>query len=226
MSRIGWVLTGLLSVLLIVGWFFLLWQPTSDDIEQVRQDTDATLTQAQQQRQIAARLREVRETAPEIEARLAAGQVLIPEGPALPALFRQLQEAADDSGLRLTAVSPGRPADVADAPTDLSRMQVNVSLEGSFFQLVDFSRRLEDPGLTGRGLLWRTAAVSFEEDIFPALNVSLSAEVFARMDADTIPAPEEAEEGADAEGEEPTDTDDEPVEPATPPDEDDEDEVL
>lgn len=226
MSRIGWILTGLLCVLLVLGWYLLLWSPTAEDIEQTRADTDSVLMQAQQQRHVAARLREVRQSAPEIEAQLAGAQVLIPEGTALPALFRQVQSAADDAAVTLTGLSPSRPVVVEDAPDELSSMQVNMTLEASFFQLVDFARRLEDPDLSGRGLLWRNASVSFNEDAFPQLDISLSAEVFARVDADALPEIEDDEPDDDGNGEDEDGVDDDAPTAPDLPDPGDDDEVL
>ncbi len=191
MSRVGWLLTALLALLLVILWWFLLWSPTSDEIAQVRADTESTQALSVQQRQQETELREIRQNAPEIEVELNAGQVIVPEGPALPALFRQLQQAADDSGVRLVSAAPGRPTEVAEAPGGLTRMQVNFEAEGTYFQLVDMSRRLEDPAITGRGLLWRNVEISVGE--YPTLTASMGAEVFSRVDPQALVPAEEIE---------------------------------
>lgn len=178
MSRLAWVLTALVAVLVIVLWWFVLWSPTSDDIDQVRADTEAARAQTQQERAEEARLRQVRESAPEAEAALAASRVLVPTGTELPALLRHVQQAADASGARLVSIAPARPVEVDEAPGGLAGVQVNFAVEATYFQLIDLARRLEDPEITARGLVWRNAIFSISE--FPVLDASLSAEVFSR----------------------------------------------
>lgn len=190
MSRAAWLLTGLAAILLVVGWFFLVWSPTSDEIDAVRADIETTQQQTVEQQQRAAELREVRDRAPEAAADLATVEVLVPRDPALPALMRQLQTASDDSGVRLLSVSPSRPTAISGAPGGLATIQVSVSVEGTFFQLVDLVRRLEDPAISGRGFRWTTSSISVAE--YPALSMQLSAEVFSRLPVPPSEEPEEA----------------------------------
>ncbi len=197
MSRIAWLLTVLAGILIVVLWFFLVWSPTSDEIDAVRADTDTTLAQAAEQRQRAEQLRRVRDGAPEAAADLAFAEVLMPTDPALPALLRQIQTASDDSGARLVAVTPSRPAAVADAPAGLAVIQVGISLEGSYFQLVDVLRRLEDPAIGGRGVRWQSGAITVSE--YPVLTMQVSGEVFSRLPQPPAEVPEEIEDDADPE---------------------------
>ena len=198
MTRVGWLLTGLLCVLLVVGWYFLIFSPTSEDIEVVRADTERTLTEAEQQRARAAQLREVRQRAPEAEAALNAGQTLIPEEPSIPALFRQLQQAADDAGVRLPTINPSAPSVVTVGGEEVTAIGVSMTLRGSYFQIVDLARRIEDPLLTPRALRWDAASLSPTD--FPELTVSLSGQVYSRglVELPTIePPPEEEPEDVD-----------------------------
>ena len=194
MTRVGWLLTGLLCVLLVVGWYFLLFQPTSEDIEDVRADTEATLVQAANERARAEELRAVRRTAPEAEARLAAGQTVVPQDAAMPALFRQLQQAADDAGVRLTTISPGSPSVQTRDDEEFAVIDVSLAINGTYFQVVDLARRIEDPLLTPRALEWTSASISPSE--YPELTVTLSGQVFARgvEELPTIEVEEEPEE--------------------------------
>lgn len=207
MSRVGWLLTGLLCVLLIVGWYFLLFSPTSDEIEDVRAETERVQTQAQQERQRAQVLREVRQAAPEAEAELAAGRTMIPDDPAIPALFRQLQQAADDAGVRLNSLSPSTPSSFEAGEESIAAVSVSMSVEGSYFQLVDLARRVEDPQLTPRALRWQSASISPSD--YPSLSATLSGTVFARAGTEIPeiieeePEPDEdTPEGDDPDGDE------------------------
>ena len=202
MSRIGWVLIALLSVLLIVGWFFLIYQPTSEDIEDVRAETDRVQTETTQQLARAAQLREIRQAAPESEAALSAGQLLIPEAASIPALFRQMQQVADESGVRLTSISPSAPSVQEIGNTEVAVISLSMALEGSYFQIVDLARRIEDPQIVSRALLWTSASLSPSE--FPTLSVTLSGDVYARgtealptLEEEEPPVEEEAEDGED-----------------------------
>ena len=210
MTRVGWLLTALLCVLLGVGWYFLLFQPTSEEIEVVRTDTEATLDQAAQQRARANELRAVRQSAPEAEAALAAGQTLVPEGAAIPALFRQLQQAADDAGVRLNTLSPSAPSVETRNEQELAVIAVSMSVTGSYFQVVDLARRIEDPLLTPRALQWTSASLSPAE--YPELSVTLSGQVFSRS-VEELPTLETDEE-------DPADVDDGEGDPADPDDDD------
>lgn len=213
MTRIGWVLIALLTVLLVAGWYFLVYEPTSQDIEDVQARTEQVRTETMQEQRRAAELREVRASAPEGEAALAAGELLIPEFASIPALLRQLQQSADAAGVRLSTVAPGSPSVTELGEVSVAVMDVTMSVTGTYFQIVDLARRIEDPGLTPRALRWTSASMSPSE--YPELSVTLGGQVYAR-DTESLPALEEDEipaeetdgaddaedDAADAEGDE------------------------
>jgi Tfp pilus assembly protein PilO len=205
MSRIAWLLTVLVGMLLLVLWWFLLWAPTAAEIDSVREETLAVESQTVTLRNRAAELRRVRERAPEAAAELAAADVLVPRDAALPSLLRQLQQAADDAGVRLTAVSPSRPAARDTSVGTVSAIQLGLTLEGTYFQVVDFTRRLEDPMLSGRGVVWTSLSLSRGE--LPSLNAQIGATVFTRGEVAAVEAPELADDG-DGETDEDTADDD------------------
>lgn len=196
MTRIGWVLVALLSLLLIVGWYLLIYVPTSEDIEATRDQRDAVLADAQTQRNLAQSLRQVRQEAPEAEAQLAFGRSIIPDEPAIPSLFRQMQQAADDAGARLVSIAPSAPAAVDLDGDTFTAVAVTMSVEATYFQIVDLARRIEDPTLTPRALNWQTASISPGE--LPTLNATLSGTVYSRTGLvppdtdDSEPAPDDA----------------------------------
>lgn len=206
MSRIGWVLIALVCVLLGVGWYFLLFAPTSEEIEDVRAQTAQVEQEAEQQRARAAALREVRAEAPEAEAQLAFGRTILPENADIPALFRQLQQATDDAGARLTTIAPAAPTEQTDEDLQYASIPVSVTVEGSYFQLVDFVRRIEDPTLTPRAVFWQGATVSIVE--YPELSATFTGLVFSRNVDDLPEIPEEPEEEPDEDPEDDEDADD------------------
>lgn len=178
MSRIAWVLVALIALLLGALWYFVIYSPTSEEIEAVREDTMRIESEAASQREYAEELRQVRLQAPEAESELAFGRTLIPDDPAIPSLFRQIQQAADDSGARLVTLTPGSPGTTTAEGEEIAAIPVSMTLQASYFQIVDFARRIEDPLLTPRALRWGSATLSPSE--FPELNVSLSGQVYSR----------------------------------------------
>lgn len=178
MSRLAWLLAGLVTVLVILLWWFLFWTPTQDQIRDVREQIETTEVAAASERARAAELRRVRDGAPEAAAELAAVDVLIPRDAALPALLRQLQQTADEAGVLLDQVSPSRPNPTEASTGTIGEISLSLSVRGNYFQLVDFARRLEDPLLSGRGLVWNSVGVSRGEH--PELNISMAATVFTQ----------------------------------------------
>lgn len=209
MSRIGWVLTALLCLLLIIGWYFLIFDPTSEEIAGVREETEFVEGQTAMALARAEQLREIRAEAPAAEADLAIGRSLFPDDPSLPAVFRQLQQAGDEAGVRLSSIAPTAPSNVDYDGGSYAAIGLSLNVEGSYFQVVDFARRIEDPSITPRALLWEGANLSLGE--FPELNVTLTGTVFARTASeprapDEPPVDDEVEddlEGVDPEGEGP-----------------------
>ncbi|MFP5308401.1 MAG: type 4a pilus biogenesis protein PilO [Actinomycetes bacterium] len=217
MNRTAIALGVLAALLLTVLWWVLLMSPRRDEIAAVEQQVlDLQAQQTTVQQQIVA-LQEVRATAPEIEADLVAVETVLPSSAALPSAIRQLAQAADDSGVTLTAVVPGRPvaAATADPASGLAEITIAVTLEGSYYQLVDFLRRVEDPTITPRAILWDNMGVTIPPDPgYPTLAVTLTGRAFAVLPPlPGAPAPETAAppaDGAPADG-----STDAPVEGAT-----------
>ncbi|MFP4636415.1 MAG: type II secretion system protein GspM [Nitriliruptoraceae bacterium] len=208
MNRLQIVLSSLVAVLIVVAFYFLVMQPQLDELAEVDEQIEA-----QQQEQVNLqsdidRLRSVREDAPEVEAEVAAAEAIVPTDPSLPSALRQLQTAADDAGVVLGSVTTERPVDLEVGPDGLSAINVNLQLSGSYFQLVDFLRRVEDPTITPRGAVFSDVNLGVEE--YPDLNVSLSGQVFALIE--TSPPPEaeddaEAEDDGEGEGSDDSDLD-------------------
>jgi Tfp pilus assembly protein PilO len=205
MNRTAIALTVLGALLVTALWWFLLMSPRRAEIAAVEQQVlDAQQQRATLQQQIVA-LQEIRSTAPEIEADLVAVETILPSAPALASAIRQLAQAADDSGVALVSVVPGRPAVVvtADPEAGLAEISIAVTLEGSYYQLVDFLRRVENPTLTPRAILWDGMDVSLPPGGYPTLSVALTGRAFAVLPA--LPGAVAVEEPVDGGTEAPAD---------------------
>lgn len=195
------LLLGLLAVVLVVAlWWMFLLSPKRAELAEVQAEIDAAVTQqAQLQAQIRT-LEDVRREAPQLEADLVATETIIPRDAALPSAIRMLARSADDSGVSLVSFTPGRPSQVAGGPEALAEISMAVALQGSYFQIVDFLRRIEDPTIVPRAMLWEGMTLSVDEH--PTLSGTLTGRMFALLpaapaavlpDADT-PAPTATEQ--------------------------------
>lgn len=189
MNRSILALLGLVAVAIIALSFMFLIKPKMDEAAELRAEAEDIRTQQSQVRSQIAALEEVRSTSPNLEAELAAVSAIVPEDPALPAALRQLQVAADDSGVTLLSVAPGEPASAGvEGLPELSSISVNLQLNGGYFQVVDFLRRIEDPVITARGILVQDVSVTPEE--YPTLSVTVSGTMFSMLDQPTQEQPE------------------------------------
>lgn len=178
MSRQAMLLFAVGAVLVLALYWMFLLSPKRDELAATQQAIQvAKDEQVNLDTQIDG-LKVVRANAPEVEARLAATEALIPSGPALAPTLRQLQLAADEAGLVLTSVSPGSPQTVTltGLPAGASAMSLSLSLTGSYFQFIDFLRRIEDPSITPRAIIWNSINVSPAS--YPTLSLSLSGTMF------------------------------------------------
>jgi type II secretory pathway component PulM len=115
MKRATLLLTGLGLVLVLVGWYLLVWSPRAEAITTAEaQIVEVQAQQATTQARIGD-LQGVRETAPQLQAELAAAESLVPGDTALPSALRQLQTAADESGATLVSVAAARTQPVGSA---------------------------------------------------------------------------------------------------------------
>ena len=211
MNRIAVVLTALGMVLVVALFFVVVFQPLREDLQEVEEQIAQEQSQQATLQQEIARLREVRESAPGVEAELAAAEAIVPRDAALPALIRQLQQAADESGMVLSSISTSRPAELVEvAEAGLSSIELNSQLEGTYFQMVDFLRRIEDPAITPRGVTWASTTVSRDDEAYPDLQFNLSGLAYAVIEQPLPPEPDpepEAEDDEDGDGDEDEDVD-------------------
>lgn len=186
------MLLGVLGVIVILVLFYMfVFNPKQEELAEIETEIEEAIAQEAALEVRIASLEEVRARAPEIEASLATAESIIPREQALPSALRQLQLAADDAGAELTSVTPGRPAGTEGEIAELAELTVNVVLTGSYFQLVDFLRRVEDPAITPRGIIWSGVTISAAE--YPTLTATMSGRMFALLPAppavEVVPEP-------------------------------------
>lgn len=186
MTRQLLLVSALGAVLVIAVWWLFLYSPGRAELAAVQDEIAAAQAeQASLQQRIAA-LEAVRARAPETEAAIAQLRAVVPDDPALPSALRQLVAAADDAGISIDSLATTRPEEREEL-VGLNSATVTLTATGSYFQLVDFLRRVEDPTITARGLKFDTLAVSTDEP--PTLTISLTGQMYSVLDPP--PAPED-----------------------------------
>lgn len=198
MSRQSALLAMLAAILVVALWWMFLYSPGQDELASIEEEITATEDEAIALRAQVARLEAVRAVAPDIEADLAVLNSIVPTDPALAGALHQFQAAADDAGLTYDQVGTTRPVEVDEA-SGLHTIGVSLNASGSYFQVVDFLRRVEDPAVVSRGVDVQNVAISPGE--YPVLNVTIGATMYALLDPvpdpGAEPAPEEPAEPED-----------------------------
>lgn len=176
-----------LAVVIAVAFYYLLYTPR---VEEQRALEEETLTLEQQVVQLdaqIARLREIERNQPLIAAQIERLERLIPSSPSQP--FRELQVAADLSNVEIQQVAFAEPegaveppALTADGQRELAAIALSITIEGGYFQIADFFRRLEVARDTNpRAVLVDSVIISEADEGFPRLAVSTNANIFTLL---------------------------------------------
>ena len=161
------------AVLLSLLWYFLLWSPQGkrmDAAEERRETAEQTNGELELTLQ---RLQDLEARRPELEDQLAQLRRAVPDKPQLARFFLSAHEAAGQSGVELTTVTPARPAadttavtsapattsttaasgsgDAATTATTVpagpaapSAITMSLVVDGGYFQVLDFLNRIDD----------------------------------------------------------------------------------
>ena len=135
-----YIIAGVIAVVLIVAWYFLLFSPTrqnlSDLDDQIAADQSA-LSAAEQE---LARLQSYEKTAPQAEVDIVRLSKMLPEDEGIPSMMVELTKTATASGVTLSSISRG--ATTTGVPFGIQTVTLAVS--GRFFDVEDFLYRLEN----------------------------------------------------------------------------------
>ena len=183
------VVAVLVALVLTLAFWFLLYKPASDEQAVVEAETAALEGEQQSLQTQIAQLRDVEARQVEIRAEMARLEEFIPLGPAQPTAIRQFQRAADAAGTEITtltfdepevpnAAAGATPSDTAIPGTTLANIPITMTVEGGYFQIVDFFRRVEVD--VPRAALVQTVDVVEEPDEgFPTLAATWTGQLFA-----------------------------------------------
>jgi Tfp pilus assembly protein PilO len=139
-GREVYIIAGVVALILIVAWYFLLFSPKRAENSELESQIDAQRTTLVTAQQEVVRLESYKKTAPQSRAEIVRLGKMLPQTEGIPSLIIELTRTADASGVDLTtitrgATSPGTPYGV---------QSVSIQVVGRFFDVEDFVYRLEN----------------------------------------------------------------------------------
>lgn len=142
MNRRALIFGALGSVVLVLLWYFLLWSPRQGEITAAEERTEAAESLASQLEAEIAQLQAAQRDEPLKQARRAQLQAAAPDDPGLGQFILDVNAAANSSGIDFMTISPTPPAPAEGG--GLSVIALSFSIEGGYFQVLDFMNRLTD----------------------------------------------------------------------------------
>jgi len=173
-QRIFIVIGSLVGVLLLVGWFLLLYSPKTEELGKVQKDIERSKGEQVTLQQQLQKLQALKEQEPEIDAQLARVKSLVPDTPDLSTYIREANRVSTEAGIDWVKVAPGEPA----ADGDLSTVVLTVEIQGGFFNVVDYLTRMEE---LSRAVTYDTIQISPRNDDSgkQMVNVQLTGRMFS-----------------------------------------------
>jgi Tfp pilus assembly protein PilO len=142
MNRRAIVFGALALVGVIALWWVFVFSPMGDELDDARQDLTAAERKGQTLAAERNQLQDLQDRSPEIEAQLGTLSAAIPESPNQADFISGLNDIADESGITWQSVTMQEPTQTT--PGDPPTIAVAISIEGGFFQALDYLNRLED----------------------------------------------------------------------------------
>jgi len=135
-----YIIAGVVAVVLVVAWYFLLFNPTRQELAQLDEQIATATTTLQTTQQQLVRLEEYKKTAPQARVEVVRLGKLLPDGEGQPSLIVELNQTAELAGVTIASISRGSLQ--TGQPFGLQTLTLSVT--GRFFDVVDFVYRVED----------------------------------------------------------------------------------
>jgi Tfp pilus assembly protein PilO len=135
-----YIIAGVVAVVLIVAWYFLLFSPKQSEKSDLEAQIDTQRTTLSTARQEVERLESYKKTAPQSRAEIVRLGKALPQTEGIPSLIIELTRTADASGVDLTSITRG----TTTPGTPYGVQSVSIQVVGRFFDVEDFVYRLEN----------------------------------------------------------------------------------
>ena len=169
------VLIGVGASLALAGlWFLLLWSPQGARLTDARARQEAAAAENSQLEVRAARLVAAEQRRPELAADLETLRVAVPDAPDLAQFLLDANSASVEAGVDFISISPTPPTPSA-TPGLPSEVALSISVEGGYFEVLDFLDRLSS---LPRVVVVDTLGLTASDGPGTPLSVSLTARMF------------------------------------------------
>ena len=141
MGRRGPIIAGVAGLAVSLLLIFFLVLPKMNEVAESRAELEEARTEQQTLESRLRALEDARDAAPEARTIIADVDRQIPPTADVPGVILLLDNAATQSSLDLKVFTPAAP--VFDAVTGLTHIDIQVSVEGTYFELDEFLFRIE-----------------------------------------------------------------------------------
>ena len=172
---------GAALVVLVLAWYMLLWGPQGGRADDADARRDVAAGTNMQLEANVARLQAGQAALPGLQADLETLRTAVPDTPNLAQFILDANDAATASGVDFLAIAPTPPAENPD-PSLPPEIDLNISVNGGYFQVMDYLNRLND---LPRLVVVDTVALTPGETVTGTQ--SLAAGLTARMFTTTVP---------------------------------------
>ena len=128
-------------IAMLLGWWVLFWSPAGEAMAAADARFDAASSQSAQLTVRRDRLLATQAKLPQLQSRLQTLSGAVPDNPGMADFLVAASQAEVDSGLDFLTVSAA-PPQPSPSP-GLSRIQVQITGRGGYFQMLDFINRLQ-----------------------------------------------------------------------------------
>jgi Tfp pilus assembly protein PilO len=142
LNRRAVIFGALIAIGVVALWWVFLFAPKGNDLNDARDQLDDAQSQGQTLTAQRNQLRDLQQRSPEIEADLGRLSAAIPDSPNQADFISGLNDIADESGITWQSVTMQEPTEAT--PGEPPTIAVQISIEGGFFQTLDYLNRLED----------------------------------------------------------------------------------
>lgn len=134
-----YILSGLLLIIILVAYWFLLLSPLRTNIADMEAQIETEQSLLVQNQARLAMLEQIKADAQRNEARLIELAKMVPQRTEIPSLLLQIQDLATESGIEFMTITPGDPVQAGMYEI----VPLTMQFVGTFFDVNDFMYRAE-----------------------------------------------------------------------------------
>lgn len=194
MSRRNIVVAAAGVVAVVAAWFFLLWSPKGAELDEAASRHEAAESKVDELQNRLRSLQSIAQRRAELDARLGDLRAAVPDEPELAAFLLEADALAARTSVDFTSIAPTRPAEATGGlPPAIA---LNVTVEGSYFSVVDYLRQLTS--LDRVVVIDRLEVAPQDPGASPRLSVNLGARMFSMQTGTSAGVPASTSPSASA----------------------------